>query len=100
MGESKSSINIEEIKRMQPLYHSLANLFQFLGEDKLKKEISNSTSEKTVRAFYEKVLADTKTQMQLANAAQIKQSELIPLDNPHRLPVAVSYTHLTLPTKA
>ena len=41
MGESKSSINIEEIKRMQPLYHSLANLFQFLGDDKLKKEIND-----------------------------------------------------------
>lgn len=94
MGESKSSINIEEIKRMQPLYHSLANLFQFLGDDKLKQEISKSEQlvgkgkkKKTVRAFYEKVLADTKTQMHLATATQIEPQEVSSLSNPHRLPV-------------
>lgn len=86
MGESKSSINIEEIKRMQPLYNSLANLFQFLGDDKLKQEINNSNSG-SVRKFYTRILATTSEQMHLSNATQIKQSELIPLDNPHRLPV-------------
>ena len=86
MGESKSSINIEEIKRMQPLYNSLANLFQFLGDDKLKQEIAQEQTG-SVRDFYARILAPTSEQMHLSNATQIKQSELIPLDNPHRLPV-------------
>lgn len=59
--QTKSSEEFEEIKRMQPLYHSLANLFQFLGDDELKQEI-NKCNSGTVRKFYEDVLADTKKQ--------------------------------------
>ena len=96
MAESKSSINIEEIKRMQPLYHSLAKLFQFLGNDEFKQKISESErlglvvdgkKKMSVRQFYEKVLADTPTQMKLATATQIKPQEVSSLSNPHRLPI-------------